>query len=416
MLVIYSFFTHLAHYFLKIVALFNPKIKLFIDGRKIVFKTLKKQIQPTDKTLWIHCASLGEFEQGLPIIEQLKQEYATHKIVVSFFSPSGYEVKKDSSIADVIVYLPLDTKTNAKRFLDAVHPNLVVFVKYEFWPNYLSELKRRNIKTLLVSAIFRENQAFFKSFGKWLQRYLKAFQHFFVQNENSKVLLQNIGFTNVTVSGDTRFDRVLAILERDNRLPFIEDFKQAKTTIIYGSSWEDDEAIYLNFLNTSENIKHIIAPHDIKKEKITYLKSSIHKKVILYSEIKGRVLSDYDVILIDTVGLLTKIYSYADVAFVGGAFKTGLHNILEPAVFGIPIIIGPNYSKFQEATDLVYKKGVITVTNQQEYETAILSLINNENLKTILGNINIQYIIEKAGATTKIISYIKKINNLDLDN
>ena len=407
MLFIYNLLTHLASYFLKIVALFNPKIKLFVNGRKTVFLILKEKIKPTDKTIWIHCASLGEFEQGLPIIEKLKLEYTSHKIVVSFFSPSGYEVKKNSTIADVIVYLPLDTKQNAKHFLEAVHPDLVVFVKYEFWPNYLSALKRSNIKTLLVSAIFRENQAFFKFYGKWMQKYLTAFEHFFVQNEASKQLLEHIGFSNVTVSGDTRFDRVSAIVERDNSLEDIANFKQEQTTIVYGSSWEDDEIIYVDFLNASENIKHIIAPHDIKKHKIEQLKKRISKKVLLYSEKQGRVLADYDVLIIDSIGLLTKVYHYADIAFVGGAFKTGLHNVLEPAVFGIPIVIGNQYEKFQEAKDLVAQKGVLSVHSKEEYLKVIQYLLEEKNRKMI-GKINQQYITKKSGATQKIMGYIQK--------
>jgi len=405
---IYNILTQITHYLLKVVALFNPKIKLFVNGRKTVFATLKNAIKPSDKTIWIHCASLGEFEQGLPIIEQLKLQYTSHKIVVSFFSPSGYEVKKNSTVADVIVYLPLDTKSNAKRFLDAVHPDLVVFVKYEFWPNYLSALKDRKIRTILVSAIFRENQAFFKFHGKWMQKYLNAFEHFFVQNEVSKKLLSQIHFKNVTVSGDTRFDRVAAILKRDNQLQFIEDFKQDKTTIVYGSSWEDDEAIYVAFLNASEGVKHIIAPHNIKKEKIRRLKLTIKKPTLLFSEMEGRVLADYDVLIIDTVGLLTKIYSYADIAFVGGAFKTGLHNVLEPAVYGVPIIIGNQYDKFQEAIDLVNKKGIVSVKSKKEYDAIISSLLKSKEKRNQLGEINRNYVAEKSGATQTIINYILK--------
>ena len=373
-----------------------------------MFATLSEKIGVTDKTIWVHCASLGEFEQGLPIIEKLKQEYKNHKIVVSFFSPSGYEVKKNSKVADVFVYLPLDTKKNAHRFLNAVHPDLVVFVKYEFWPNYLSELKKRKINSLLVSAIFRKDQAFFKPYGKWMQKYLDAFSHFFVQNEKSKSLLKDIGFQNVTISGDTRFDRVLEIHERDNRLSFIEEFKNEIPTIVYGSSWSDDEDVYLGFMNKSDKCKHIIAPHNIKKDQIKHLESRIQKKVVLYSEIEGRVLSNYDVLIIDAIGLLTKIYSYADIAFVGGAFKTGLHNVLEPAVFSIPIIIGPNYSKFQEAIDLVDKKGVLVAKNKKEYESIISLLLNENALKKETGLVNKNYIISQAGATNKVLKYVSE--------
>ena len=388
------------------IALFNPKIKLFVDGRKTVFETLENAISKKDKTIWIHCASLGEFEQGLPIIEQLKKQYQNHKLVVSFFSPSGYEVKKNSLVADVIVYLPLDTKANAKRFLDVVHPDITVFVKYEFWPNYLNELKKRNVKTVLVSGIFRENQIFFKPFGKGMRKSLHTFNHFFVQNDNSKKLLNSINFMNVTVSGDTRFDRVAEIVNRDNQLEFVQQFKQDKTTIVYGSSWSDDETIYLDNLNNSENTKHIIAPHDIKPHKISKLKSLITKSVLLFSEIEGKNLADYDVLIIDTIGLLTKIYSYADIAYVGGGFKTGLHNTLEPAVFGIPIIIGPEHQKFQEAVDLVSQKGILSVSDKKSYNTAIHKLISSSSYRLTTGEINSHYIKSNVGATTKVIEYL----------
>jgi len=403
---IYNILTHFTHYILKLVALFNPKIKLFVEGRKGSFNQLEKVILPTDKTIWIHCASLGEFEQGLPIIEQLKKQYQNHKIVVTFFSPSGYEVKKNSPIADVIVYLPLDTRANVQRFLNSIHPEIAIFVKYEFWPNYLAELKRRNIKTLLVSGIFREDQAFFKAYGKWMQKSLLTFDHFFVQNENSKKLLNNIQFKNVSVAGDTRFDRVSEILERDNSLDFIETFKQNKTTIVYGSSWSDDETIYLDYLNSAKNIKHIIAPHDIKQHKIEKLRNLITKSVLLFSEKEGENPAEYDVLIIDTIGLLTKIYSYADIAYVGGAFKTGLHNTLEPAVFGIPVVIGPEFQKFQEAVDLVYRKGIITVSDKDVYTTVINELVNSDKRRLATGKINSNYIHQQAGATTKILNYL----------
>jgi len=406
LLFFYDLLTHIASYFLEVIALFNPKIKLFVRGRKNVFQKLQKSIAVTDKTIWIHCASLGEFEQGLPIIEQLKKQYQSHKIIISFFSPSGYEVKKNSAVADVIVYLPLDTRANAKCFLNIVHPDVAIFVKYEFWPNYLTELKHRNIKTLLVSGIFRKDQAFFKAYGKWMQDSLRTFNHFFVQNESSKKLLNNIQFKNVSVAGDTRFDRVSEILKRDNSLDFIETFKQNKTTIVYGSSWSDDESIYLDYLNSAKSIKHIIAPHDIKPHKIEKLRNSITKSVLLFSEKDGKNPADYEVLIIDTIGLLTKIYSYADIAYVGGAFKTGLHNTLEPAVFGIPVVIGPEFQKFQEAVDLVDRKGILTVSNKEMYTTVISKLVHSKNYRLTIGEINNNYIFEQAGATTKILNYL----------
>ena len=409
MITIYSILTQLAHYLIKVIALFNPKIKLFVNGRKNVWDKLKQHIQPSTKTIWVHCASLGEFEQGLPILESLKKHYVSHKIVLTFFSPSGYEVKKNSNAADIICYLPLDTKKNARNFIKIVQPDFAIFVKYEFWPNYLSELHNQNISTYLVSGIFRKEQLFFKWHGKWMRKSLHTFAHFFIQNQQSEKLLHSINLTNTTITGDTRFDRVIEIINRDNSLLFIEQFKNNTTTIVYGSSWPEDEVAYLDFINTSNKaVKHIIAPHNIKKHHIENLKNSITKPALLHSQLSDENLAAYDVFIIDSIGLLTKIYSYADIAFVGGAFKTGLHNTLEPAAFGIPIITGPKYAKFQEASDLVNLGGIMVVNSKKEYENTLEKLINSEELRSTTGNINKTYVTQKAGATIKIMTQLKK--------
>ena len=284
MLFIYNLIVQLAGLLLQIVALFSPKMKLFVEGRKTVFATLESKINATEKTIWFHAASLGEYEQGLPVIEKIKAKFPAHKIVVTFFSPSGYEVRKNNTVADVTVYLPLDTKSNAQQFLKLVHPEMVFFIKYEYWPNYLNELKKQKIKTYLISGVFREKQAFFKWYGGFYRNALQAFDYFFVQNESSKKLLQSIGFTNVKISGDTRFDRVVSILERYNSLDFIEQFKNNTITIVIGSSWPKDESLLVNYINQSSNeVKFIIAPHNIKSEQIQELKNSILKKSILFS-------------------------------------------------------------------------------------------------------------------------------------
>ena len=330
MLFLYSIVTQIVQFLLPIFGFFSPKMKLFVNGRKTVFGTLEQKINSSDKTIWFHAASLGEYEQGLPVMEKIKEKFPNHKIVVTFFSPSGYEVRKNNSIADVTVYLPLDTKSNAKRILKLVHPEMVFFIKYEFWPNYLNELKKSNVTTYLISGIFRENQAFFKWYGGFYRKALKTFDYFFVQNESSKKLLQSLGFQNVKISGDTRFDRVVAILERDNSLDFIANFKDNKTTIVIGSSWPKDEELLINYINqSSEDIKFIIAPHNIKEEQISNLKSQITKKTVLFSEKENLDLSKYNVLIVNTVGLLTKIYSYGTIAYVGGGFgNPGIHNIL----------------------------------------------------------------------------------------
>ena len=392
----------------KLLALFSPKIKLFVDGRKTVFQTLASKINLEDKTIWFHAASLGEFEQGLPVMEKIKVQFPNHKIIVTFFSPSGYEVRKNNTIADVTIYLPLDTKNNAQQFLKLVHPDLVFFIKYEYWPNYLNELKKLDIKTYLISGIFRENQAFFKWYGGFYRNALKTFDYFFVQNESSKKLLRNLGFTNVKISGDTRFDRVLSILERDNSLNFIQQFKNNTTTIVIGSSWIKDENLLVNYINqTNENVKFIIAPHNIKTEQIQELKSSISKKTILFSEKENQDLSTYNVLIVDTIGILTKIYSYADIAYVGGGFgNPGVHNILEPATFGIPIIVGPNFSHFAEAVALVHQEGCISISNQNELNDAFSNLISNDDIRHEKGQICSTFVQMNKGATDIILRHV----------
>ena len=408
MLFLYNIITLLAAQLLKLVAIFSPKMKLFVDGRKSVFQTLANKIQSSDKTIWFHAASLGEYEQGLPVIEAMKQRFPNHKIVVTFFSPSGYEVRKNNTVADVTVYLPLDTISNAKKFISLVHPEMAFFIKYEYWPNYLNELKKQQIKTYLISGILRENQAFFKWYGGFYRNALKTFDYFFVQNESSKRLLQSIGLNNVKVSGDTRFDRVVSILERDNSLDYIEQFKDNKTTIVIGSSWPKDESLLVNYINqSSDDVKFIIAPHNIKSEQIQELKNSIAKKTVLFSEKNNVDLSNSNVFIIDTIGILTKIYSYADIAYVGGGFgNPGVHNILEPATFGVPVVIGPNYSHFAEATALVNMEGCISIQNQIQLNEAFDLLLHNEDERLEKGHICSTFVQMNKGATQTIMNHI----------
>ena len=409
MLFLYSIVTQIVQFSLPLFGFFSPKMKLFVNGRKTVFETLEQKINSSDKTIWFHAASLGEYEQGLPVMEKIKAKFPNHKIVVTFFSPSGYEVRKNNTIADATVYLPLDTKSNAKKFLKLVHPEMVFFIKYEFWPNYLNELKKTNVTTYLISGIFRENQAFFKWYGGFYRKALKTFDYFFVQNESSKKLLQSLGFQNVKISGDTRFDRVVAILERDNSLDFIANFKDNKTTIVIGSSWPKDEELLINYINqSSEEIKFIIAPHNIKEEQISNLKSQITKKTVLFSEKNNLDLSNFNVFIIDTIGILTKIYSYADIAYVGGGFgNPGVHNLLEPASFGIPIIVGPNYSHFAEATALVHQEGCISINIQNELNEAFDNLISNEDIRHEKGHICETFVQMNKGATEVILKHLQ---------
>ena len=374
-----------------------------------MYETLQQKISATDKTIWFHCASLGEFEQGVPIMEAIKNLKPDHKIVVSFFSPSGYEIKKNTPLADVVVYLPMDTPSNAKKFISAVHPSFTFFVKYEFWPNYLFELQKRTVPTLLISGVFRGDQIFFKSYGGFMKRALKSFDHFFLQEENSEELLKSIGFTNTTVSGDTRFDRVSHQIELDNTLKFAEEFKGNSLCIVCGSTWPEDEAVLLDYINSSpENVKFIIAPHKIEADKIEDFTKRIVKKTVLHSKIDEVNISDYSVLIIDCIGLLSKLYSYADIAYVGGAMgKTGLHNILEPATFGVPIVIGKNFQEFPEAKRLRDLAGLFSISNAAECTEILNKLILNDSLRNKTGMIAGHFINKNTGATQKIIDYFK---------
>ena len=407
---LYNILIWLAEKVLPISKFFSPKMKLFIEGRKNTFSLLKSNINKEDKVIWFHMASLGEYEQGVPVMERVKELFPSHKIVVSFYSPSGFEVKKNSPLADVVVYLPLDTLENAKMFLEIVHPELVIFVKYEFWPNILNELNKRDIQTILVSGGFREDQLFFKTNSSWFKKPLDAFSHFFVQNEKSKSLLNSIGFNNVSLSGDTRFDRVTNQLQQNNKLDFIEEFIDNKLCIVAGSTWPEDEALMKKFiLQNNFDVKIIIAPHTIDRDRLKNFQNSISVSSILFSEKAGKKLSDYKVLFIDTIGILTKIYSYADIAYVGGAMgTTGLHNILEPATFGIPIITGKNFEKFPEAKELESLKGLFAVSSKEDLITIFENLIIDSEFRIRSGAISKKYIQENTGATKVISKYMEE--------
>ncbi len=410
MRLLYSIGIYIASFVIKRLALFNSKLKQGVIGRKQTFKKLENTINQDDKTFWFHCASLGEYEQGLPVFEALKAKYPDFKIVLSFFSPSGYEVRKNTKIADVVVYLPLDSKTNAKRFLDLVNPDYIIFVKYEIWPNFLLEIKKRELKAILISAVFRKNQSFFKWYGPLMKSALFGFNHIFTQDENSKTLLNIINYQNVSISGDTRFDRVSNQLIVDNSVSFIEKFKNDKLCIVFGSIWPEDDKLYIDFINTKSNqdIKFIIAPHNVKASYTASLKSQLELKTISYSEMDDKNIVDSSVFIMDTIGYLNKVYSYADIAYVGGAAgSTGLHNILEPAVFGIPILIGKNYDKFPEAKTLINIGGVKSVSTSKTFKWTVDELINDNALRTKQGAINRAFIQQNRGAVIQILDYIR---------
>ncbi|MFD2516393.1 3-deoxy-D-manno-octulosonic acid transferase [Salinimicrobium flavum] len=408
MRILYNLVVNTAEKVLPVSGLFSEKMKLFTEGRKQVFTQLEEKIGSKDRTVWIHAASLGEYEQAVPVIEAIRKVMPKHKIVITFFSPSGYEVKKNSALADVVTYLPLDTSKNAKKFLQKVHPDLALFIKYEFWPNFLKQLNDQNIPTLLISGAFRKEQLFFRSYGGFMRAYLKTFDHFFVQNEPSEQLLNSIGFVNVTISGDTRFDRVSLQLQRDNHLDFVDRFSKDHLCVVAGSTWPEDEDLLIPFINKApQNVKFIIAPHAIRPARIDRMQQQLEKASVLYTEMEGEDLGKFQVLIIDTVGLLTKIYSYADIAYVGGAAgNTGLHNILEPATFGAPVVIGKNFSRFPEAIRLQQLAGLFSVRDEKELEEVFNRLLSNENFRRQTGMIAEHYINSNTGATNKIIDYL----------
>ncbi len=403
---LYNTLVYLAVFVLKIASLFSSKLRLFVKGRKNVFKIIEKEIKVNDSVIWIHAASLGEFEQGRPVIEELRKEHPNCKIVLTFFSPSGYEIRKNYELADVVCYLPMDTIFNAKKFIKLANPSIAIFIKYEFWPNYLNQLNKKQIPTFLISGIFRENQVFFKVQGFWMRKHLKGIHHFFVQDHFSEELLKTIDVHKVTVAGDTRFDRVKKLLENNEELPFVNNFKDNHYLLVAGSTWQEDEIQLVDYINhqSLSAEKFIIAPHNISTEGVLRLKNSIDKKVVLFSEMENKEMSDYDVFIVDTIGILSKIYAYADVAYIGGGYtKSGVHNTLEAATYGLPIIIGPNFKKFKEVQDLVAKEGCLSVDNKEDLSEILKELYDNKTLRTSKGEITKKYVEGNLGATQKIM-------------
>ena len=410
---LYNFSTFIASKLILLSPIFSPKMSLFVKGRRSVIDTIKSTLKKGDKTIWFHCASLGEYEQGVPVIKKIKEEFPDHKIIVSFFSPSGFEVKKNDKLADCTVYLPLDTPKNAKNFIDLLQPSVAIFIKYEFWPNYLFELKKKSIPTILVSGLFRKDQVFFKFYGGFMRRTLNSFSHFFVQDQLSKNLLEQLKISQVSVSGDTRFDRVSDQLSMNNKLDFIALFKQDLFCLVCGSTWPKDESILINYINNfSNNTKFIIAPHEVNNLRIESLKKKLKVKTVLYSEREKYNISDYQVLIIDTVGLLTKVYSYADVAYIGGGIgmgANGLHNILEAATFGVPIIIGKNYTNFPEAKKLKKLNGLFSVASPQEFIDIFNQLKTDAPFCEKTGLISKNFIFNNRGATDIILNYLQQL-------
>ena len=405
----YNIIVGLAAITVRLFGGFHKKTKKGQEGRGESYQILAQELKKTDKVIWMHCASLGEYEQGLPVFEALKTHYKDHKFVMTFFSPSGYEIRKNNPISDVVVYLPLDQKSEVKKFLDLTHPDLVVFVKYDLWPNYLLELKRRNIPSILISALFRPSQAYFKFYGKWFKKLLFSFDHIFTQDSGSKALLNSIGYDAVTVSGDTRFDRVGNQTTTDNSLDFIAEFKNNQICIVAGSTWPEDELLLVEYINNcKDGIKFVIAPHNMDLNQIKSLTKRIQKPTVLYSNYKNETLNDKTVFVVDTIGLLTKIYNYADIAYVGGAMgTTGLHNTLEAATFGVPIVIGKNHKKFPEANAMLSNGGLFSIRAFESLESTLNMLVNDPKKRVECGRKNKDYIEVNKGASELIMTALK---------
>ncbi|MBR0539057.1 MAG: 3-deoxy-D-manno-octulosonic acid transferase [Bacteroidales bacterium] len=389
-----------------IASLFNKKVRTMWRGERQAIRILKEKVDPAAQYVWFHAASLGEFEQGHPLMERLRQEHPEYKILLTFFSPSGYEVRKDYKGADIVCYLPLDTIRNSRRFLRAVRPCMAFFIKYEFWYNYLHILKHRNVPVYSVSSIFRPDQVFFKWYGRQYAYVLKCFTRFFVQNEYSKELLAKIGITNVDVVGDTRFDRVAQIKEAAKHLPIVEAFKQDAHVFVAGSSWPPDEDIFIPFFNEHKDWKMIIAPHVIGEDHLRQIESKVQGKVVRYTQATQENVKDADCLIIDCFGLLSSVYQYGELAYVGGGFGVGIHNVLEAAVWDMPVIFGPNNQKFQEAQRLKTVGGGLEIASEDDFRRIMTSFMNDQATISHAGSQAGQYVQSLVGVTEKIFKLI----------
>lgn len=409
MVVLYNIIIQLYHFLLKVASLFNHKAKLWIDGRKGMWGRLEEISGKGDRIIWIHCSSLGEFEQGRPVIEQVKELHSGYKILITFFSPSGYQVRKNFTKADYVEYLPLDTRRNASRFLELVHPSMALFIKYEFWYHFLDQLKRRQIPIYLISANFRENQAFFKWYGSWYRKFLHGFRSIFVQNERSVELLRSIGITNTRVTGDTRFDRVKAIAQKSKDIPLAGSFGNNHFVLVAGSTWEKDELLLQEWLNgNGTHVKLIIAPHEIKKPQLDKLRSAFDGEAVFFSEADHERIAGARVLIIDNVGMLSSLYKYGNVAYVGGGFGKGIHNILEAATYDIPVLFGPNFQKFEEALDLVSLKGAFPVNSGSDLQSVMERFIQDPAFLKSSGAIAGNYVRQNIGATEAVLHILNE--------
>lgn len=393
---------------LKIASVFNLRARQFVKGRRGWKTKLEQKIEKGGRYIWVHCASLGEFEQGRPLIEEIRKKHPEYRILLTFFSPSGYEIRKNYEHADIVMYLPVDTRKNAKVFTGLVKPGKAFFIKYEYWYFYIDELKKNNIPLYMVSAVFRENQRFFKkgAFAGWYKNILMDVEHFFIQNKESAELLQTAGLKNYTVSGDTRFDRVAEIAHKTVQIPKIDKFKNGQLMLIAGSTWKPDEEIITGFINKTPEIKAAIAPHEVTELNISRLEKMLKTSFVRLSRVDESEIEQYKVLIIDSVGILSSAYRYGDVAYIGGGFGVGIHNILEPATFGIPVIFGPNYKKFKEAADLIGLGGAFSINSSEQFEAVMSELLADREPLDDASAVCERYIRENVGATNIIMEKI----------
>ena len=408
MKLLYDIAVFFYHFFIRVMAPFHPKARLFVRGRRGWQGKLKEKRDPDSSWIWFHCASLGEFEQGRPVIEAIGRARPGYKIAITFFSPSGYEIRKNYSQAAFVGYLPEDTPRNAAMFLDTLQPAIAFFVKYEFWYHYIDGLKNRNIPLFLVSGIFRKEQLFFSRmpWGGWFRDLLKAFPRHFVQDENSAALLNSIGIDDVTISGDTRFDRVASIAESSQPVPVVEKFCEGKPVLIAGSTWKPDEELLVPFINSREGWKFILVPHEVSPGNINRLVHMLKNPPLLMSRAAETDLTRYQVLIIDSVGLLSSLYKYGTYAYIGGGFGVGIHNILEAATFGLPVFFGPNYHKFREAVQLIGLGAAFTVSDTESFTEQLLKLLNNRELYEQASLSASAYVKNNRGATETILKTV----------
>lgn len=407
----YSLIIHLYAFFIELISPFHKKARLMRLGQWKTNGILREKIDRNAKYIWFHASSLGEFEQGRPLIEKIKAEHPEYKILLTFFSPSGYEVRKNYEGADVVCYLPFDTPYRVKKFLDLSKPVMAIFIKYEFWDNYLSELKRRNIPVYIVSAIFRKEQLFFKWYGGMYRKVLSYFTHIFVQDDASRELLSKYGVTNVSVFGDTRFDRVQDVYKNTKQVPMVDLFvnnnrSDNQLTMVAGSSWQQDEEVYLNYFNDHPELKLIIAPHEIHKDHLMHIESMLKRPSIRLSEATEKDIKGKSCLIVDSFGLLSSIYRYGDLAYIGGGFGAGIHNVLEAAVYGMPVIFGPKYQKFKEARDLLQVGGAFSITDEKTFESKMEELSTYRDLLEAAGAAAGDFVKSNIGATNRIIASI----------